>query len=172
MIIKLIFFFIFSPSALTWWQGVTVAMNIAIIGTEQGEIVFVNLESGRRVNTTHITGYISSLQICHDNELYTTVSLLITSQTREQWQLVLEHSLNSYVYPLDNDNVFNQNSYSLMRSNESIDDGIKSLPAARSRLQGLKQLSVEKLVILKQKLAETRNRNLMSSFIKRGQLDL
>lgn len=32
------------------------------------------------------------------------------------------------------------------------------LPSARARLQGLKQLSVEKLATLKQKIAETRSR--------------
>lgn len=32
------------------------------------------------------------------------------------------------------------------------------LPSARARLQGLKQLSVEKLATLKQKIAETRSK--------------
>lgn len=146
------------------------AMNIGVIGTETGEIVFVNLESGRRMNSTQVTGQILDLQICHDNELNTVVSLLITNESREQWQLVLEHSVNGYVYPLDNDNVFNQNSTYAQQSNDNNDDGIKNLPVARSRLQGLKQLSVERLVSLRQKLAETRNRNLMSSFIRRGEI--
>lgn len=42
-----------------------------------------------------------------------------------------------------------------------------SFPLTRARLQGLKQLSVEKLANLKQKLSETRTRGLSSSSLKR-----
>lgn len=43
-----------------------------------------------------------------------------------------------------------------------------SFPLARARLQGLKQLSVEKLATLRQKLTETRNRGLNVTLKRRG----
>jgi len=52
--------------------------------------------------------------------------------------------------------------YTLMSmSSSDLNSGSRSvsyLPSTRSRLQGLKQLSVEKLTILRQRLAETRSK--------------
>lgn len=44
---------------------------------------------------------------------------------------------------------------------------LTSFPLARARLQGLKQLSVEKLATLRQKLTETRNRGVVNVSVKR-----
>ena len=44
---------------------------------------------------------------------------------------------------------------------------LSSFPLTRARLQGLKQLSVEKLANLKQKLSETRTRGLSCGSLKR-----
>ncbi|XP_012265195.2 uncharacterized protein LOC105691366 isoform X1 [Athalia rosae] len=146
------------PSALAWWQGVVESSHVGIIGTEHGEIVLVNLESGRQVGLTNVKGNVSSLHICQDNSL-DVVSLLITSQIHQQWRLILEQRTNGYVFPLDSGKSFHR-SNPLLYSTGALNDEAKNFPTTRSRLQGLKQLSVEKLAILKQKLAETRSRSL------------
>lgn len=153
------------PSALVWWQGVVESSHVGIIGTEHGEIVLVNLESGRQVGLTNVKGNVSSLHICQDNSL-DVVSLLITSQIHQQWRLILEQRTNGYVYPLDSGKSFHR-SNPLLYSSGALNDEPRNLPTARSRLQGLKQLSVEKLAILKQKLAETRSRSLTGPSARR-----
>lgn len=42
-------------------------------------------------------------------------------------------------------------------------NGLSPAPSARSRLQGLKQMSVEKLAIIRQRLAETRSKTTTSN---------
>ncbi|XP_014210897.1 uncharacterized protein LOC106641130 [Copidosoma floridanum] len=147
------------PSALAWWQGATLPCNVGILGTDQGEIIFVNLETGQKVGATKIEGRVASFFICQDTEL-DTVTLLITNQSREQWGLILEKPGSKYTYPLNNGSQPQR-----FQNEDKVDkEDTKGYPTARSRLQGLKQLSVEvseKLVILKQKLAE-RNRNFES----------
>ncbi|XP_031777146.1 uncharacterized protein LOC100677930 isoform X2 [Nasonia vitripennis] len=146
------------PSAIVWWQGISFSGQMGIVGTEQGEIIFVNLETGQQVGSTKTDGKITGLCICQDTEL-DTVMLLITNHCKEQWHLVLEKPGSNYTYPLNNGG----SQRSTMPTEEADNDDSKSFPTTRSRLRGLKQLSVEKLVILKQKLAETRNRNFDSS---------
>ncbi|XP_011499761.1 PREDICTED: uncharacterized protein LOC105363708 [Ceratosolen solmsi marchali] len=142
------------PSTIIWWRGVSFCGEIGIIGTEQGEIIFVNLETGQQVGSTKIDGCIASFFICQDTEL-DTVTLLITNNCKEQWYLVLEKPGSNYIYPLSDVSLHQ----SKVRHFEADNDEAKTFPTTRSRLRGLKQLSVEKLVILKQKLAESRNRN-------------
>lgn len=141
---------------MIWWQGSTFAAQIGIVGTEQGEIIFINLETGQQIGITKIEGRVKGFSICQDTEL-DTVTLLITNQGREQWHLVLEKPANNYTYP------FNNGTTQSSKNDDADNDDSRTFPTARSRLRGLKQLSVEKLVILKQKLAETRNRNLDTS---------
>lgn len=103
-------------------------------------------------------GSVTSLSICQDTELG-VVTLLITNQCKEQWHLILEKPGHGYIYPLIN----RESQKSVVPNDDPDNDDSKTFPTARSRLRGLKQLSVEKLVILKQKLAETRNRNNLES---------
>ncbi|KAH0535397.1 uncharacterized protein LOC123267719 [Cotesia glomerata] len=135
------------PSALTWWQGVTQYSHIGIIGTEEGEIIFVNLETGQWIDSTRVNGSISSFCICKDNHLE-IVSLLVTSKTHQQWRMILEQRASC---------VFPSNPHTSSSFHSRYNEEAKTPP--RSRLQGLKQLSVEKLAIIRQKLAESRNKN-------------
>ncbi|KAJ8687906.1 hypothetical protein QAD02_023701, partial [Eretmocerus hayati] len=142
------------PSAMVWWQAVSFSGQIGIMGTEQGEIIFINLESGQQSGSTSVDGRVTKLSICQDTEL-DTVTLLITNHLRKQWYLVLEKPGSNYTcLSINND---------LKKSTHSNEDNetedLRSFPTTRSRLRGLKQLSVDKLVVLRQKLAETMNRN-------------
>ncbi|XP_076055438.1 RCC1 and BTB domain containing protein claret isoform X3 [Oratosquilla oratoria] len=140
------------PTALVWWQTLVGDTSLAIIGTELGELSFVEISTGKEVGGTYITVPVTELFICRDNSL-DTVYLLITGTEERQWRLVLEQRSSQYLYPLEH------------LSPEWPDDdssgslrplGSASVPPPRSRLQGLKQLSVEKLQLLKQRLAEAK----------------
>lgn len=104
-----------------------------------------------------MTGTIVSLNICQDNNLE-IVSLLITNKLQQQWRLILEQRTNGCIFTL------NKSSQLIKKSIDKPDE-IRPYQT-RSRLQGLKQLSVEKLAVLKQKLAETRNKNLTNPVIR------
>ncbi|XP_071855799.1 RCC1 and BTB domain containing protein claret [Bombus fervidus] len=142
------------PTAIVWWQSTVIPAEIGIIGTEYGEIIFINLETGHQTNVTQIKGNIASLHICRDqsNDI---VSLLITSQSRGQWRLLLEQRTYSCLHHLENGE-----SYNALHTNDNMYDNTKIFASTRSRLQGLKQLSVEKIAILRQKLIETKNQTL------------
>lgn len=142
------------PTAIVWWQSTLIPAEIGIIGTEYGEIIFINLETGHQTNVTQIKGNIISLHICRDqsNDI---VSLLITSQSRRQWRLLLEQRTYSCLHHLENGE-----SYNTLHTNDNMYDNSKIFASTRSRLQGLKQLSVDKLAILRQKLIETKSQTL------------
>ncbi|XP_076290430.1 RCC1 and BTB domain containing protein claret [Lasioglossum baleicum] len=142
------------PTAIAWWHDVATPAEIGIIGTEYGEIVFINLETGYQTNVTHINGNIVSLRICRD-ESNDSVSLLITSQSNQQWRLLLEQHTYNCLNHLEI-----SNSYNTLNTNETIYDDTRSFATTRSRLQGLKQLSVEKIALLRQKILETKNQTL------------
>lgn len=92
--------------------------------------------------------------MCRD-ESNDSVSLLITSQSQQQWRLLLEQHTYSCLRNLENGE-----SYNTLHTNDTSYDNTRTFAATRSRLQGLKQLSVEKLAILRQKLIETKNQTL------------
>nr|XP_033323093.1 uncharacterized protein LOC117218656 [Megalopta genalis] len=142
------------PTAIVWWQDPVTPAEIGIIGTEYGEIIFINLETGYQANVTHINGNIISLHICHDKS-NDSVSLLITSQSKRQWRLFLEQHTYSCLSHLEI-----RDSYNTLHTNDTIYDNTRSFAATRSRLQGLKQLSVEKIALLRQKILETKNQTL------------
>ncbi|XP_043664622.1 uncharacterized protein LOC122627529 isoform X1 [Vespula pensylvanica] len=142
------------PTALIWWQDTKTSTNMGIVGTEYGEVILINLENGQQVGTAHVNGHIISLHICKEKS-NDSISLLITSKAKQQWRLLLEHRAYSYTRQFENGEVFTQSP-----TNEMIYENTKSFASTRSRLQGLKQLSVEKLAILRQKLVETKNQNL------------
>ena len=79
----------------------TISTQIGIIGTEQGEIFFIDLDTGQLLGFTRIDEYVSNFQICQDSEL-DEINLIITSQSKKQWQLVLEQPSNGFVYVLNN----------------------------------------------------------------------
>ncbi|XP_011686419.1 PREDICTED: uncharacterized protein LOC105449118 [Wasmannia auropunctata] len=144
----------FRPIAITWWKNTKTSMDIAIIGTECGTIVFINLLNGQQLGVTYINESISSLHICQ-NEYNEITSLLITSKFQQQWRLPLEHLTFNLLLNFENKESYNELNLSDIRDN----NGEDSAPN-KSKLQELKQLSVEKLAILKQKLIDTKNQAL------------
>ncbi|KAG7209510.1 hypothetical protein KM043_015595 [Ampulex compressa] len=144
------------PTAVVWWLSSNICIDVAIVGTEYGEILFINLESGQQICVTHIKGSISELKIC-DDESKDMISLLITNQKKQQWHLILEQRGYTCLRHGENGEGLS------VSSNDNMYDNARISITTRSRLQGLKQLSVEKLASLRQKLIETRNQALGDS---------
>lgn len=124
------------------------SMDIGIVGTECGAIIFINLLNGQQLGITYINESISDLHICQDEY---NASLLITSKFQQQWRLPLGHMFLNFSHNFVNKPI-EVNSNDTIHENNAGD----SVPN-KSKLQELKQLSVEKLAIFKQKLIDTKN---------------
>ncbi|PSN32070.1 hypothetical protein C0J52_16221 [Blattella germanica] len=131
---------------------------LLVTGTDSGDLIFVSLSTGFQVGITYVRAKVSMLHICQDNNL-DSVFLL--------WKLLLEQRKTGYAWPIDSSGsavkVVTSNSELSSSSHNSLDleygnRNMPHLPTTRSRLQGLKQLSVEKLTNLRQRLAETRSK--------------
>ncbi|GLV44383.1 claret [Carabus blaptoides fortunei] len=147
------------PLCVIWWQTLDCNQN-AIVGHDDGSISFVSLTDGQNIGVCAIANPVKSLHICQDNSL-DTVTLLITNSIAQQWRLLLEQRSNGFVWSPDCGNKIQTTvEYAI---NGLTNGHLDESKTSRSRLQGLKQLSVEKLTSLKQKLAETRSRGLNSS---------
>ncbi|KAF7273866.1 hypothetical protein GWI33_013444 [Rhynchophorus ferrugineus] len=121
----------FLPTCCIWWQTLECNQN-ALVGFDCGNIVLVSLTDGRVLGGCTIPEPVKKLHLCLDN-IKEVVSLLVTGETERQWRLILEHHSNGYTWPSDNTNP---------QSEESV----------RSRFYTLKQMGVDKLVSLRQRL--------------------
>ncbi|EZA47730.1 X-linked retinitis pigmentosa GTPase regulator-like protein [Ooceraea biroi] len=148
----------FRPTSVTWWKNTHThtPIDIGIIGTECGAILFINLSNGYQMGITYINESISSLHICQ-NENEEDACLLITSKCQQQWRLSLEQHIHTFLH-----NFQEKDSYSDANLNGTTYDNTEG-SVSKSKLQELKQLSVEKLAILKQKLIEAKNQTLGES---------
>lgn len=108
------------------------------------------------MDITYINESINSLHVCR-NEDNVDAYLLITSKFQQQWRLSLEQHMCNFLR-----NFGKKESYSVVNLNGTLYDNTES-SASKSKLQELKQLSVEKLTILKQKLIEAKNQTLGES---------
>ncbi|XP_024872319.1 uncharacterized protein LOC112454915 [Temnothorax curvispinosus] len=151
----------FRPRAVTWWKDMKMSMDIGIVGTECGATIFINLLNGQQLGITYINESISGLYICR-NEYNDVASLLITSKFQQQWRLPLEHMSFNLLPTFEN----KEPNTNQLNSNGTIhvhDTNVGDSVPTKSKLQELKQLSVEKLAILKQKIRDTKNQPLGES---------
>ncbi|KAK3924364.1 Ultraviolet-B receptor UVR8 [Frankliniella fusca] len=143
------------PTCCVWWQSTALGHQMGLVGTELGDIALINLNTGQRVGTRKISGSLSMLHVCHDNS--DSAYLLMTCEDRQQWRVLLEDRDGSWFWPEEPGKSTNR-----AQLREDI-NGLSPAPSTRSRLQGLKQMSVEKIAIIRQKLAETRSKTTTSS---------
>ncbi|XP_028138515.1 uncharacterized protein LOC114332924 [Diabrotica virgifera virgifera] len=122
------------PTSAIWWQTLDCNQN-ALVGFENGIIVLISLTDGRCLGSCTIGEIVDSLNICHDNNLE-IISLLINGASGQQWRLVLEQHSTGYLWPPE--------AYT------------QTEDSTRSRLYSLKQLGVDKLASLRQRLTEAR----------------
>lgn len=129
------------------------SVDIGIVGTECGAVILINLSNGQQAGITYINESINSLQICQ-NENNESTSLLITDKFQQQWRLLLEQHTYNFLRNLERKEPHNMN------LNDTIYGNMEASVSSKSKLRELKQLSVEKLAILKQKLIETKHQTL------------
>ncbi|KAI5753838.1 hypothetical protein M8J77_003717 [Diaphorina citri] len=144
-----------TPCCLCWWENTLCDKDIGIIGGSNGEILLVDLSSGQCIGITKVKGEIMSLEIFKDGSSGDCVFLLITNIHRMQWKILLEHEESGYSWPLSS------LSSSKMKENSG-KMSLGSFPAARAKIQGFKQLSVEKFNNLRIKLTDSKNRTFSS----------
>ncbi|KAH1017237.1 hypothetical protein HUJ05_007910 [Dendroctonus ponderosae] len=120
------------PTCCVWWQTLESNQN-ALIGFDTGQILVVSLTDGRVLGGCHVTEPVVKLYISVDN-VKDIVSLLISCKSGKEWQLILEHHSNGYTWPVETTNVHPDASM-------------------KSKFYNLKQLGVDKLVSLRQRLA-------------------
>ncbi|XP_078595425.1 uncharacterized protein LOC144872787 isoform X2 [Branchiostoma floridae x Branchiostoma japonicum] len=76
------------PTCIEWWYTFD-DKQIAIIGTEIGELVFVDLILGREVGSTQVREHVATMDLIRDDN-HSTVHLLVQTQSGIQWRLLLE----------------------------------------------------------------------------------
>ncbi|CAB0040215.1 unnamed protein product [Trichogramma brassicae] len=79
------------PSAIAWWHGVSFAAEIGVIGTEQGEIVFINLETGQQDDSS----------MCVEEIVNTFILLLLTVLHRQQPSVTFRSEFMPLTHPLE-----------------------------------------------------------------------
>ncbi|CAG9819004.1 unnamed protein product [Phaedon cochleariae] len=122
------------PTSIVWWQTLDCNQN-AIVGFENGAVVLISLTDGRCLGSCSIPEAVDHLHLCQDNSLE-IISLLINAVSGQQYRLVLENRSTGYLWPPE--------AYT------------QTEDSTRSRLYNLKQIGVDKLVSLKQRLSEAR----------------
>ncbi|XP_057652123.1 uncharacterized protein LOC130891409 isoform X2 [Diorhabda carinulata] len=122
------------PTSVIWWQTLDWNQN-ALVGFENGTIVLISLTDGRCLGSCNISEAVEALNICHENNSE-TICLLINGVSGQQWRLILEQRSTGYLWPPE--------------AHTQTED------STRSRLYSLKQLGVDKLASLKQRLTEAR----------------
>ncbi|XP_054722034.1 uncharacterized protein LOC129231695 [Uloborus diversus] len=121
-------------TSVQWWQTHE-GQHIAVIGSELGEISFINLINKKEVGGTYITSGISSLDILYD-ESHDTTYLLITGSNQQQWRLLLEEKKSNFYWPFNSESELTQHS-----PGASIPLPDKSLPDEKSGEQRPHRLS-------------------------------
>ncbi|XP_050304400.1 uncharacterized protein LOC126741961 [Anthonomus grandis grandis] len=124
------------PTCCVWWQTLECNQN-ALIGFQTGKILLVSLTDGRVLGECNIPEAIRGLNVCIDN-VKESVSLLINSDSERQWRLILEQHSSGYTWPSES-------------SNSHTEDTVKS------RFFSLKQIGVDKLASLKQRLGSRKD---------------
>ncbi|KAJ8301898.1 hypothetical protein KUTeg_020885 [Tegillarca granosa] len=76
------------PTVVYWWHTMD-DQQIAIIGTKNGEVLFVDLLRRKKVNELTVDTKIMQFDLVEDDQQMST-SLLITGQSGLQWKLFLE----------------------------------------------------------------------------------
>ncbi|XP_030764189.1 uncharacterized protein LOC115888568 isoform X2 [Sitophilus oryzae] len=124
------------PTSCAWWQTLECNQN-ALVGFDSGNILLVSLTDGRVLGGCSIPEAVTTLQICLDN-VKEIISLLVTGITERQWRLLLEQHSNGYMWPSDT-------------SNTQIEESV------RSKFYTLRQIGVDKLVSLRQRLGSRKD---------------
>ncbi|CAG0896609.1 unnamed protein product, partial [Darwinula stevensoni] len=139
-----------SITSVLWWHC-RCGDDYGLIGTSTGFVLAIDLCSGKHVHCAAMSEGVSKLHLLF-NAAEGIVTLLVTGDKGTQWLLVLENLPSGFCWA---EHGKPSPIASVQPTNQDI----------RSRLAGLKQLSTEKLTLLKQRIAERRTG---SGFDSRG----
>nr|XP_018911932.1 PREDICTED: uncharacterized protein LOC109040440 isoform X2 [Bemisia tabaci] len=146
----------FIPTSISWWETkISAPGNFAVIGGKSGKIQLRDLSNGHLVGQTSVSGDISSVAVFAED--INVISVLVTNEQNEQWKLVLESQ--DYVNTTHwwNGGISSKNLIEDQFAQRPV------FPSARVRLQGLKQLSVETMASIRQKISENKSRSVANS---------
>ena len=133
------------PTSLLWWET-SDFLQLALVGTHAGFLVVINLVSQTLVGSCKVSGPILQLEVVVDSAM--DCVHVILSSTDTQWRVLLEQRSTGYVWSGEG-----------CASEASFLPCLETAPEegqTRRRLSGLKQMSVEKIANIRQRLAEGR----------------
>ena len=134
------------PTVVLWWETCDF-IQLGFVGTDEGHIVVINLVSGQMVSSTSVPGEVTELQVMMDPALDSV--RLVVSSSQEQWRVLVEQRSTGYTWgcvdcppsPPRQASIASQDSPEVVQ---------------RSRLQSIKQLSVDRIANLRHRLSEGR----------------
>ena len=133
------------PTSLLWWET-SDFLQLALVGTQSGFLVVINLVTQTLVGSCKVSGPILQLEVVVDSAM--DCVHVILSSTDTQWRVLLEQRSTGYVWSGEG-----------CASEASFLPCLETAPEegqTRRRLSGLKQMSVEKIANIRQRLAEGR----------------
>ena len=133
------------PTSLLWWET-SDFLQLALVGTQAGFLVVINLVTQTLVGSCKVSGPILQLEVVVDSAM--DCVHVILSSTDTQWRVLLEQRSTGYVWSGEG-----------CASEASFLPCLETAPEegqTRRRLSGLKQMSVEKIANIRQRLAEGR----------------
>jgi hypothetical protein len=144
------------PCSVLWWTTQDFR-SLGLVGTKSGHLSCVDLVSGREVICVRVSSSASlvRLETITDNALDCTY-LLLTADNRDQWRLLLEQRSTGYTWGVS---IAARAPPSGVSSNaegqSSTKVGSEEVQGlSRSRLSGLKQISVAGLANLRQRISD------------------
>ena len=132
------------PSSVLWWETCDF-VQLGFVGTDDGHLVVINLVRGEMVSHTAVQGPVTGLQVMMDSAL-DSVHLLVSSR-QEQWRVLVEQRSSGYTWGCADCPPSPPRQAASSQDNEL---------GQRSRLQSIKQLSVDRIATLRHRLSEGR----------------
>ena len=136
-----------APSSLLWWET-SDFLQLALVGTQSGVLVVVNLVTRAVVGTARVNGPIQQLEVLVDGAMDCVHAIISSADC--QWRLLLEQRSTGYVWGGEGGE-----GAAFLPCLEAGQQQQEEGPTRR-RLSGLRQMSVEKIANIRQRLAEGR----------------
>ena len=134
-----------APTSLLWWET-SDFLQLALIGTQAGFLVVINLVTQTLVGSCKVSGPVLQLEVVVDSAMDCVHVILSSKDT--QWRVLVEQRSTGYVWSGEG-----------CTAEANFMPCLETAPEegqTRRRLSGLKQMSVEKIANIRQRLAEGR----------------
>ena len=153
------------PTSISWW-ATNESKALAILGTNHGFVIIIDLVDGKEIGYVKVSEKaIVKLEQITDNAKDNTY-LFITDTNGKQWRQLLEQRSTGFTWCGANEVASHPKTPTLEKAASGSSDAIQDKSpepseieeefTTRSRLAGLKQMSVASIASLRQRLGETR----------------